>query len=257
LEHRDRGLSDGVPKTQIRPNVGTGDSVYLARVGKIIVSDILPLVGGILTGIAAVISASVTYLKYRHAVRKDQAASGTNNPVPQRNSVYVLGAVAVVLAVVSAGLFFRTDGPGREPSTTATASASSPAAVASEAPVAIEIGPLEHTVPECMTVPGTGDVPDNRFLWLIVRSGEPKYYYFPTQPNADDHTWLAPNVQFGTADDRPGEPFVVSAALLDDAASRRINAADYSNGVEKLPSGIKPFGDVQVQRSSDRKPCPK
>jgi hypothetical protein len=221
------------------------------------VSNVLPLVGVIITGTAAVISAWVSYLKYRHAVRKDQAASGTNNPVPQRNSVYVLGAVAVVLAVVSAGLFFRSDGPGPAPSIAATASASSPEVIAGEAPVAIEIGLLEHTVSECMTVPGTGDVPGNRFLWLIVRSGEPKYYFFPTQPNADDHTWLAPNVQFGTADDKPGEPFVVIAALLDDAASRRINTADYSNGVEKLPTGMTTIGQAQVQRGSDRKPCPK
>jgi hypothetical protein len=178
----------------------------------------------------------------------------------------VSGSVAAVIAIPVAFVVPIVEhhrGPGPEPSPSATATLKSlpppaPPAPPSPSTRPIAIDPIGPNVPECTTVTGTGDVPNDNQLWLLVKSNEPKYYFFQTQPNATDHTWKAPNVQVGADNDPAGEPFTIYAALLTEDTARAINGSNnYANGVNSPPSGVTLLkGEVHVQRTSDHTPCP-
>jgi hypothetical protein len=92
-------------------------------------------------------------------------------------------------------------------------------------------------------------------LWLVVKSAEPKYYFFPVQPDAEKHAWVARDVQIGYAKDSPGEAFTIYAALLTDEASRMVNTGDYADGFQTLPKGSETVAEARVQRTSDTRSC--
>lgn len=219
-------------------------------------------IGAILSGIAAIVTATIAVLNFRqlaHSSSGDQPSGSDSTTSGSRNHTVVIFAVLSVLAVILLVYFMvsRTQAFGGQGGPSSSSTPTGPITASpttSPTPVPIKISAIGPTVPECVTFSGTGDVPDDQLLWLVVRSSEPKYYFFPTQPDMTTHTWTA-RVQIGADQDPPGTPFVVYADLFTDATSRLINSHDYSNGVDTLPDGITVKDQVHLQRGSDNHPC--
>jgi hypothetical protein len=108
-------------------------------------------------------------------------------------------------------------------------------------------------IPRCATFTGTGDVPSGRILWLVALTASSKYYFKPVTTNAVDHKWSAANVNIGSQADPVGTPYIIYAALVDDATSRQIG--QLGSGVTELPEGIDKVAQIKVSRSGDGAKC--
>jgi hypothetical protein len=119
----------------------------------------------------------------------------------------------------------------------------------------IGFDPVAGQVPRCATFTGTGDVPPDRVLWLVVLTPSSKYYFKPVTTNAADHRWTAANANIGSQADPVGTHFTIYAALAEDATSRKIEQGQFGGGIAELPEGIDKVAQIKVSRSSDRTKC--
>lgn len=104
-------------------------------------------------------------------------------------------------------------------------------------PFPIEIDPVNIPIPCRVTFTGTGDVPSDRTLWLVIQriSTPPKYYPKPVIVNAVDHKWIAANVIVGTKDTLADSRYVIYAVLVDDATNQRLKQRNSKDWLEEHP----------------------
>ena len=113
------------------------------------------------------------------------------------------------------------------------------------------------TVPRCASFTGEGDVPQDRQLWIVVKtneSGRTKYYYDET--SAVGGQWSAPKVTIGSATDPTGELFTVEAVTFTNTTSQDISSGRYQYGTFDLPSDASPPQDqIGVKLGDDHTAC--
>ena len=118
----------------------------------------------------------------------------------------------------------------------------------------IKIDPVNIPVPCRFNFTGTGDVPSDRVLWLVVqRIGTPKYYTKPAAVNVADHKWVVADVTVGTKDTPAGSLYMIYAVLADDETNQLLKQRQPKVPLEKIPG--RQVDQIQVSRSGDGNDC--
>lgn len=175
-----------------------------------------------------------------------------------RTKAAIISGVAVIAAAIigvtgpwthSSG---GTAGAGQGPTTQAPTTG----APTTQDAQPIRFDPVTKPVPRCASFTGEGDVPQDRQLWVVVKTkegGRTKYYF--DEATAAGGRWSAPKVSIGSAADPTGELFNVEAVIFTNAASQDISSGRYQNGTFDLPADASVKDQMGVQLGDDHAAC--
>jgi hypothetical protein len=245
-------------------------------------------VAAIITALGTFGTALVAYLEHRRQrYPKNNVAAQSVDTAPEptahtpsvlvgpKGRLAILATVGAALGVVSIVLFTNSWSNSRSssagatgatpitagaPTTTVfhetTAAPSSTPSTTSPAPIQITDPPKvapKSSVPQVISVRGTGDVPDGKHLWIFVYSPDVATYYPQDNPvqTLDQEPWTVSGVEVGSSDPQErGHGFAIYAVLVDDQTQALISAN--SNGFNRdnwqrlfLPYKV---DEVSVQR---------
>jgi hypothetical protein len=174
------------------------------------------------------------------------------------------------LAVVWFGFYLNhSSGQGVSPTsapsspavvTQTTAPASSPSAK-TQAPstkaVAIRINPKSRPVKMCESFSGPGDVPEGRYLWIVVKTNENGHTFYFNDASAAGGRWSAPAVTVGSKDPKNEKiRFPVLAVTFNATSNRKIASGRYRDtGVPELFPDKVIHDQIGVERGANNTPC--
>jgi hypothetical protein len=145
--------------------------------------------------------------------------------------------------------------PSTGPTTTTTAEAVHASTAPPSTPSArIKIDRIRNP-PLCATFTGVGVPPTGETSWLVVRSDEPRYYFYAATLVSGSDRWVAKNVTLGVPEEPPGEPFDIFATVMTADATKAITPEVIQNGLVALPSGVRVVDEYQVERGAGRREC--
>lgn len=179
------------------------------------------------------------------------------------SAVLIAGAVTVI-AVASYGLGavgaseVKTTGRSAAPTPSTTTeipsvAAATSALAATPATSSIAIDRIDNP-PLCASFNGTGAPPPGKILWLVVRSDEPRFYFFPVTFLVADR-WSSTNITLGLATEPAGEPFDIMAVLVGADETKVITPDVLQNGLASLPAGAQIVDEFRVTRGPDTREC--
>jgi hypothetical protein len=130
--------------------------------------------------------------------------------------------------------------------------------------------PTEHTITApgdadkvglCLpAVKGTGQIPRNGSLWLVVHRVGNRGYYLARQvePDASGTGWVAGSIQIGNSDSREGQQYELILWSLDAKVTDIVNHVFTAEGLPVFvgpPQGVTTMAHTTVLRTADKQAC--